>query len=212
VPEFDAIPEDAALAESLTALFAGRDPSYAVVIVDLSDPDNLRWAGLRPDARQNVGSVGKILTMTGLFYALSKAFPDPDDRARILATSVVRGGDWVLGDEHAVPRFDAEAGVNRFARLASTDEFRLSEWLDHAVSASANGAGSVVWREAMLIREFGDRYPLTFEESEAFFNETPKARLSALAQAIIVEPLRAAGIDTDANARRCDGSRNRDRA
>jgi hypothetical protein len=82
--------------------------------------------------------------------------------------------------------------------LSPTDEFRLSEWLDHAISASANGAGSVVWREAMLIREFGERYPLSWEESEAFFANTPKARLGALAQSIIAEPLHAMGLDTEA--------------
>lgn len=197
LPEYDSLPQDPALASSLAALFAGRDPSYAVVVVDFSDPEHLRWAGLRPDTRQNVGSVGKLLTMTGLFYALAQSFPDPRERARVLATTVARGGEWVVGDEHEVPRFDADAGINRFARLQPSDEFRLSEWLDHAISASANGAGSVVWREAMLIREFGDRYPLSFEESEAFFRETPKARLAALAQSIITEPLAAAGIDTE---------------
>lgn len=197
VAEFDSAPQDPELAASLGALFRGRDSSYAVVIVDMSDPEHLRWAGLRPDTRQNVGSVGKVLTMTGLFYALSHAFPDPADRARILATTVARAGDWVVGDEHDVPRFDADAGANRFASLSPADEFRLSEWLDHAVSASANGAGSVVWREAMLIRHFGERYPVSWDEAQAFFRDTPKAELSALAQSVVVESLKAADLDTE---------------
>jgi hypothetical protein len=198
IEEFDTLPQDPALVASLNALFAGRDPSYAVVVVDISDPRSIRWAGLRPDTRQNVGSVGKVITMTGLFYALAQAFPAVEDRRRILATTVARAGTWVMGDDHDVPRFDAEAGVNRFARLKAEDEFRLSEWLDHAISASANGAGSVVWREAMLIRQFGDRYPLSWEESEAFFDNTPKAQLAALSQSIMVEPLRAIGVNTEA--------------
>jgi hypothetical protein len=197
VPDFDTRPEDPALSESLAALFEGRDPSYAVVVVDISNPERIRWAGLRPDTRQNVGSVGKIITMTSLFHVLAEAFPNIEDRRRILATSKVRAGDWVTGDAHAVPRFDAAAGANRFARLRPEDEFYLSEWLDHAVSASANGAGSVVWREAMLIREFGDEYPLSWEETQAFFDHTSKSELSALAQSIMLEPLRAVGIDTD---------------
>jgi Beta-lactamase enzyme family len=196
--DFDAQPEDAELARGLERLFSGRDPSYALVVVDMTDPTAIRWAGLRPDTRQNVGSVGKIITMTGLFHVLAEAFPNIEDRRRVLATSVSRGGTWVVGDEHAVPKYDPATQRNTFARLRENDEFRLSEWLDHAISASANGAGSVVWREAILIHEFGDRYPLSFEESEAFFDNTPKARLSQIAQSIMTEPLAAIGIDTEA--------------
>jgi hypothetical protein len=195
--DFDARPEDPALRTALEALFRERDPSYALAIVDISDPMHVRWAGLRPDTRQNVGSVGKILCMIGLFDALRRAFPEQQDRVNILATTVVRGGDWVLGDEHAVPHFHADTNLNTFARLTPDDEFRLSEWLDHAISASANGAGAVVWREAMLIRHFGARYPVPAEEAEAFFRDTPKAALSELAQTVMTEPLMAAGIDTE---------------
>jgi hypothetical protein len=196
LPDYDALPEDPALASALEGLFAGRDPSYALVVVDFSNPSAIRWAGLRPDTRQNVGSVGKIITMTGLFSVLAEAFPDIEDRRRVLATTVARGGNWVSGDEHTVPKFNPETERNQFSLLSEDDEFRLSEWLDHAVSASANGAGSVVWREAILIKAFGDRYPVSFEESEAFFNNTPKARLTEMSLAIMTEPLSAIGIDT----------------
>jgi len=196
-PDFDSLPEDLALKASLEALFRERDPSYALTLVDVSDPNQIRWAGLRPDTRQNVGSVGKILCMIGLFDALKRAFPDPADRARVLATTVVRGGDWVLGDEHAVPHFQPDTGTNKFALLRADDEFRLSEWIDHAISVSANGAGAVIWREAMLLRHFGPRYPVPAEEAAAFFRDTPKAELSALAQQVMAEPLQAAGIDTE---------------
>jgi len=60
-----------------------------------------------------------------------------------------------------------------------------------------NGAASVVWREAILIRAFGDRYPVSWDESEAFFDTTPKSQLTAISQSIMLEPLRAAGIDTE---------------
>ena len=196
VADFDTRSQDPALADMLAGIFQGRDPSYALVVVDISDPENVRWAGLRPDTRQNVGSVGKILTMTGLFFALEQAFPDIEDRKRVLATTLVSGGDWVIGSQQDVPRYDPVAAVNRFGRLRTDDQFFLSEWLDHAISASANGAGSVVWREAMLIRHFGARYPVSAQESEAFFRETPKARLTELSLSIMSEPLIAAGIDT----------------
>jgi hypothetical protein len=196
IADFDAAPEDPELKALLEEIFRDRDPSYALTLVDISDPENVRWAGLRPDLRQNVGSVGKIITMASLFRELREAFPDAADRARVLATTRVVAGDWVAGDEHEVPRFDAATGANVFARLQPEDEFMLSEWLDHAVSASANGAGSVVWREAMLIRQFGSRYPVSAEESAAFFRDTPKARLGEMALAIMRAPLEEAGIDT----------------
>lgn len=196
IPDFDASPQDAELEAMLAGIFRNRDPSYALVLVDITDPAQVRWAGLRPDTRQNVGSVGKIVTMAGLFYALRESFPDSSDRQRVLATTLVRAGDWVVGDQHDVPHFDARAGVNRFARLRPDDEFYLSEWLDHAISASANGAASVVWREAMLIRQFGSRYPVSAETAAAFFKQTPKTELTALSQSIMTEPLIAAGLDT----------------
>lgn len=196
VEDFDESPQDPELAQMLERLFAGRDPSYALVVVDISDPLDIRWAGLRPDTRQNVGSVGKVLTMIGLFHALAHAFPEVEDRQRILASTSVRGGPWVLGDDHEVPRYDPVSGANRFARLTPEDEFYLSEWLDHAISASANGAGSVVWREAMLIRHFGERYPVPQAEADAFFATTPKGQLGSLALSLLSEPLVAAGMDT----------------
>ena len=49
----------------------------------------------------------------------------------------------------------------------------------------------------MLVRHFGKDYPTNYETSKAFFANTPKSELGALARAVITEPLTAAGIDTD---------------
>ena len=194
--EFDALPEDPELKQFLTKALRNRDPSYAMVLVDFSDPENLRWAGLRPDLRQNAGSVGKLICMAALFHALAEAFPDTDDRARVLRESVSQAGDWVSNEIHQVPKWDASLKRNLYSVVKPGDSFRLSEWLDHAISASANGAGSIIWREAMLIRHFGSEYPKSFEESERFFRETPKVELGKLALAVVTEPLASAGIDT----------------
>lgn len=195
-PDFDALPEDPDLSAFLTKALRNRDPSYAMVLVDLSDPDDIRWAGLRPDIRQNAGSVGKVICMAALFHALAEAFPDPADRARVLRESVSPAGSWVSNEIHKVPKWSDRDKRNYYSVIQPGDEFRLSEWLDHAISASANGAGSIIWREAMLIRHFGSEYPKSFEESERFFAETPKTELAALALAVVTEPLEQAGIDT----------------
>lgn len=195
-PDFDALPEDPALATFLTKTLRNRDPSYAMVLVDLSDPDAIRWAGLRPDMRQNAGSVGKLICMAALFHALKQSFPDPADRARVLREATSPAGSWVSNEIHKVPKWSAADKRNYYSVIRPADEFRLGEWLDHAISASANGAGSIIWREAMLIRHFGSDYPMSFEESERFFAETPKKKLAELALAVVTEPLQEAGIDT----------------
>lgn len=195
-PDFDALPEDPELAAFLAKSLKNRDPSYAMVLVDISDPAAIRWASLRPDVRQNPGSVGKLLCMAALFHALAEAFPDVEDRARVLRESVSLAGNWVSNEIHKVPKWDPVLKRNLYSVINPNDSFRLSEWLDHAISASANGAGSIIWREAMLIRHFGSDYPRSFAESERFFAETPKARLAELAAALTTEPLAAAEIDT----------------
>jgi hypothetical protein len=195
-PDFDELPEDPDLAEFLARSLRGRDPSYAMVLVDLSNVDEIRWAGLRADLKQNAGSVGKLICMAALFHALAEAFPDVEDRARVLRESISPAGTWVSNEIHKVPKWDAVQKINRYSVINQNDVFRLSEWLDHAISASANGAGSIIWREAMLIRHFGSEYPKSFEESERFFAETPKTKLAAMALAVVTEPLANAGIDT----------------
>lgn len=195
-PDFDELAEDPQLAAFLGKTLRHRDPSYSMVLVDMTNPEHIRWAGLRPDVKQNAGSVGKLLCMTGLFYALAEAFPDVEDRARVLRESVSPAGNWVSNEIHKVPKWNDKLRVNQFSVINRGDQFRLSEWLDHAISASANGAGSIIWREAMLIRHFGAEYPKSFEESERFFAETPKSALAALARAVLAEPLEQAGIDT----------------
>lgn len=196
-PDFDREPQHEDLAAAITGMLARRDPSYAMTLVDLSNADRPRWAGLRPDLRQNPGSVGKVICMAGLFHALAEAFPDTADRERVLRETVVPAGSWVSNEIHVVPKWSEAEQRNRFSVIVPGDSFRLSEWIDHAISASANGAGTVVWREAMLLAHFGAEYPRSFAESERFFAETPKRELAELAQRVVSEPLRLAAIDTD---------------
>jgi hypothetical protein len=196
-PDFDEYEQDPELSAALDAMLRRRDPSYSFVLVDVSDPSDIRWAGLRADVRQNAGSVGKVICMIGLFDALARSFPEIEDRKRVLREAVSAAGDWVDREIHQVPKWDEEAQRNRFSVIRSPDEFRLSEWLDHAISASANGAGTMIWREAMLIRHFGAEYPVSEEVRRRFFAETPKSELSALARAVVTEPMIDAGIDTD---------------
>ncbi len=187
--------KDPALQKALDGLFAPRDPSYAVAVVDLSDPEHPAWAGVREDRSQLPGSVGKIGCMVALFDGLRRAFPDPSVRLKVLQERVVVAEDWAVGDPHETPHFDPESGRNRFSVIAVGDRFSLAEWVDHMISASANSAGSTIWKEAMLLRRYGADYPPSLDEEHRFFRETPKAELTRLSLAVINEPLTAAGID-----------------
>jgi hypothetical protein len=80
--------------------------------------------------------------------------------------------------------------------VADGDTGSLWEWLDWMLSVSSNSAASMVMREAMLMRQFGERYPLSGEEIQQFFKETPRTELTALFDRTFVEPLVRNGFDT----------------
>lgn len=188
-------PKDPELQVALESIFAPRDPSYAALVIDITDPENILWAGIKEDAAQPPGSVGKMLCLAALFDGLRRAFPEPADRVRILTETIVEAGDWVVSDEHKVPRLDQATGRNVFAIIQPGERFSLAEWVDHMVSSSANAAGATVWKEAILLRRFGAAYPPSKDDEAAFFKNTPKLELQRLSQIIINEPLLAAGID-----------------
>ncbi len=193
-PDFDAKPPDPTLQSALEQVIARRHRSYAVVVVDYSDPGDIRWAGVRPDRESNPGSVGKLLCLVGLFDSLARARADVSERARLLREHQVLGGDWATSDHHVVPHYDPKTGRNRHYPVRQQDVFSLSEWLDHMVSPSANAAANVVWREAMLLRHFGTAYPPPAADANTFFRDTPRAQLGELAQRVLNEPLQAAGL------------------
>jgi hypothetical protein len=191
-------PKDPALQAALEGFLRDRDPSYAVAVVDLTDPQKIAWAGLREDLQYVPESVGKVVVLAGLFDALARAFPDPAARERVLRETVVEATDWAMSDSHKVPHFDPATGRNRYAPIARGERFVLAEWIDHMVSASANSAGSTVWKEAILLRRFGAAYPPGREQEELFFKSTPRTELRDLALKTLEEPLQAAGLDTSA--------------
>lgn len=193
--DLDATAKDPQLQAALEATFKRRDPSYAIAVADITDPEAIAWAGLREDTTQLPGSVGKILCLIGLFDQLRQLYPKPEDRLRVLSEREMVATDWALGDPHSVPKYDEKAGVNRFSVVTLGDKFRLSEWIDHMVSASANSAGAMVWKEAMLMSHFGPTYPPTPEAEAAFFRETPRTTLTEISLRVLQEPLAAAGID-----------------
>jgi len=190
-------PRDPELQAGLERILARRDPSYRAALLDITDPEHPRYASLRSREGYIPGSVGKLLVMTGLFHQLRRLYPeDVPARERILRETRVVADEWAMPNSHAVPvvNEDMTGVVHRAIRIG--DEFSLWEWVDHMVSPSSNAAGTMVWKQVILLDEFGRRYPPSREEADAFFRATPKPELTERAIRVLEEPMVAMGLDT----------------
>ncbi len=175
----------------------GRHPSYRAAILDITDPAQPRFAGIRPDEGYIPGSVGKILVMTAIFNELKRLHPD-DVRAReaLLRNTRISADRFVIPNSHAVPVVDDEFKSVAHRAIRVGDVFTLWEWIDHMISPSSNAAGSIVWKQALLMNAFGHAYPPSPEEEEQFFKTTPPTELTERAIRVLEEPLVEMGVDT----------------
>ncbi len=190
---------DEAFQKEISALFRGLDKSYSLTVLDISDPENVRYAERNETAGYQPGSVGKLAVLVGLFTQLEKIYPDSfEKRTELLRNKSVKAGVWGLTDEHTIPIYNIEKNTLVKRQVIASDVFTLYEWADHMLSVSNNGAASIVWRELLLMAAFGDKYPeLTQEETDAYFKETPKKDLTDLSNEVVNLPLRDLGITAD---------------
>tara|TARA_R110001592_G_scaffold65325_5_gene200569 strand:+ start:2059 stop:3330 length:1272 start_codon:yes stop_codon:yes gene_type:complete len=196
----DALPKaDPVFQKSINALFPNLDESYSIAVLDITAGKPIRYAGRKEMGRYQPGSVGKLAVLAGFFAELEKIYPNSfEKRQELMRTKIVQGGKWAMVDEHTVPLFDTLTNKLVKRTVIESDEFTLYEWLDHMMSVSNNGAASVCWREAILMRVFGKTYPtLTDAMADQFFAVTPKSELSTLAISVVNDPLRKLGITED---------------
>lgn len=195
---FDLPAPDPAFTRQITAMLSGGMDSYGLAVLDLSDPARPRYAEHRGSYRQNVGSVGKIVVALALFQALADTYPnDIAARTRILKTTIVTADGFSQSDHHTVRMFDPATRklVRRTIRIG--DQATLYEYLDWMLSPSSNSAAGMVMREAMLIRQYGTTYPPAEAEIKRFFDDTPKAELTALYERTFLEPVAKNGLDPE---------------
>ncbi|PHN94176.1 hypothetical protein CSC80_02135 [Maribacter sp. 6B07] len=190
---------DADFQKEISALFRGLDKSYSLTVLDISDPENVRYAERNETAGYQPGSVGKLAVLLGLFTQLEKIYPDSfEKRTELLKNKSVKAGVWGLTDEHTIPIYNIEKNTLVKRQVIASDVFSLYEWADHMLSVSNNGAASIVWREALLMAAFGEKYPeLTQEEADVYFKETSKKVLTDLSIDVVNLPLRELGITSD---------------
>ncbi|MEX1298364.1 MAG: hypothetical protein AB1Z81_05115 [Desulfotignum sp.] len=186
---------DSGLQRQIQALFPNRDESYSLVVLDISPDRPVRMAWQQADRRFPVGSVGKLAVAAGLFAQVQQLFPDDVEKRRhLLKTRMVTAGPWIISDHHNIPVFVPETGEYSSRPARTEDRFSLYEWADHMISASANAAASVLWKELVLMRHFGSSYPPDRETEDGFFAAISKTALSDLAEAVVNEPLSRAGL------------------
>lgn len=189
-------PTNEQLQKSIDALFPNLDESYSIAVLDITPGYPFRYAKRKEKQGYQPGSVAKLIVAAALFNEIQKMYPGSfEKRQQLLKTKYVRGGKWVNYDEHTIPIFNPETKQFKKRVAVESDVFNLYEWADHMISASNNGAASVVWREVILMHAFGQKYPaLTEEEANQYFASTPRTKLMEISVEIINEPIRNAGI------------------
>jgi hypothetical protein len=195
---FDLPAPDPAFTAQVTGILAGSMDAYGLAVLDLTDPAKPRYAEHRADYKQNVGSVGKLVVALALFQALADTYPtDLEARKRVLKNTMVTADGFSQSDHHTVRFFDPKTRtlVRRTVRVG--DVASLYEWLDWMLSPSSNSAAGMVMREAMLLRQYGAAYPAPEAEIKRFFEQTPKAELTALFERTFFEPVTRNGLSLD---------------
>lgn len=189
-------PPDPEFTAQVVEVLEEQADRYSLLVLDLTDPAQPRFASHRAGEKQNVGSVGKLLAAHGLFSALAEAWPDDlDARARVLRDSEVSADAFSQTDHHKIRLVDPAAGMLEQTSMRVGDRGSLWEQLDWMLSASSNAAASMVMREAMLLQHLGQQYPIPNEERTTFFANTPGGELTRLFQRTFWEPVSAAGLD-----------------
>ncbi|QTA81662.1 Beta-lactamase domain-containing protein [Desulfonema limicola] len=172
--------------------------NYGIAVLDISNPENIRYAEHRGTIDHNPGSVGKLVAATALFQILADIYPDDiEARLNILRTSMVTADRFINTDSHKVPLWSYKKKKMTYRPLKTGDKASLYTYLDWMMSASSNASASMVIREILLLTSFKYDYPVKEEKIAAFFKETPKKELSELLSRSLQEPLIRNGFDIE---------------
>ncbi len=191
-------PADSAFTARITALLGEHAGDYGITVLDLTDLENPRYAEHRGDYRQNVGSVGKLLVALGYFQALADTWPDDLDRRKaILRDTIMTADDFSHSDHHTIRLFNVETKELIRRPIEDGDQGSVWEYLDWMLSVSSNSAAAMVMRDAMLLKHFGQRYPVSEEEIKTFFSTTPGNELTKLFQQTFWQPVTRNGLSLD---------------
>ena len=170
--------------------------AWGVTVLDITDPERPVYAAHREDVAMNPGSVGKVLIALAFFQALADAWPeDLGARQRILEDTDVTADAFILRDRHEVPFWQPGQEEIEHRPIALGDTANLWTWLDWMLSPSSNAAGSEVLAQAMLLAKFGTAYPVSREQAEEYFSNTPPDELGRQLARLLQGSVRRNGLD-----------------
>jgi acid stress-induced BolA-like protein IbaG/YrbA len=195
MPAFDLPAVDAALGNEIIAMLGDKADRYGVAVLDPSDPNQPVYAEYRGDYHQNVGSVGKLLGALGFFQALVDTYPDDvHEREQLMRNTVVTADRFAHTDHHAIRLFNVDTRTLVRRPMQDGDTGNLWEYLDWTLSVSSNSAAAMTMRDAMLLRQFGEAYPLPDAKISPFFDGTPGKDKTALFQETFWQPVTRNGL------------------
>ena len=169
---------------------------YTISVLDLTQPDQPRYAEHRAGQEFSPGSVGKLVVAAALFQALADVYPnDIAAREQILRNSMIVADKFIRYDEHDVPIWNAQRQRLIERPLQEGDTANLWTYLDWMLSASSNAAASMVMKQVILLNQFGDSYPMSESEANAFYKETPKAKLGQILAEVMQSGVSGSGLN-----------------
>ncbi len=188
---------DSAFTAQVTGLLGDQANSYAIAVLDLTDPNEPAYAEFRGDHRQNVGSVGKLVAALGFFQGLADVYPDVSDREALLRETEITADRFSHSDHHTIRLFDVDSSELTRRPMRDGDTANVWEYLDWMLSVSSNSAAAMVMRDAMMLRELGEAYPLPEKEITPFFDSLSRSDRTRLYKATFWAPLTDNGLSLD---------------
>ena len=187
---------DSKFSKQVGSILGKQGGDYSIAILDLSDPDNPVYGEYRAGMRFNPGSIGKIAVAIGIFQALADIYPDDiEARERVLRSRIITADDFIRRDSHKVPFWNPQTGKLTHRRLQTGDQGTLWTYLDWMLSASSNAAASMLMKELMLLRHFGQRYPVSTAEEAAYFSKTSRNVLGEVLERALEDGVKGSGLN-----------------
>lgn len=189
---------DPELAAQIVALLGEYADRYGIAVLDLSDRQHPRYAEHGGHMKQNPGSVGKIVVALALFQALADIYPnDIEARKKILKDTVITADAFHNYDHHTIRLWDPKTQKLTRRPMKDGDRGSMYEYLDWMLSPSSNAAAGMLMKHLILIAHFGKRYPVSDQEADAFFKQTPKKELGQILAEAIQTPVTRNGLDIE---------------
>lgn len=198
-PDLTLPPPDPAFTAKIKDLLGANVSRYGISVLDLTDPNQPRYAESNGTMHQNPGSVGKIVVALAVFQALADIYPDDlEARRRVLREAMITADAFSHYDHHTVPLRDPQTGGIVRRPIRDGDRASLWTYLDWMMSPSSNSAAGMVQKHLMLLVHYGKDYPVSAAEAARFFAATPKQQLRELFARAIQEPVTRNGLDIEA--------------